>query len=73
MESFLDISTKRHVVRLEPIVNTPLIHHMLVFHCAAEANVEFPLYEGVNLEKPPELEVCQNTIAIYVSSIRYSI
>lgn len=61
-------SKKRHIVEFEPIIkNEQFVHHMEVFHCETDANVEIPLYEGNCDDMPDEARVCSRVMALWVS------
>lgn len=57
---------KHHIVEFEPIlVNEGIVHHMEVFHCDTNVNVEIPLYNGDCESLPKEAEVCKRVISLW--------
>lgn len=64
LDNFL--RTKHHIVQFEPIISTPsIVHHMEVFHCETNTDIEIPLYNGNCDEMPPEAKVCSRVIALW--------
>lgn len=62
-ESF---ATKQHIVQFEPIITSPdLVHHLEVFHCETEPQVEIPLYNGDCVKMPVEAKVCSKVISLW--------
>ncbi|KAJ6638977.1 Tyramine beta-hydroxylase [Pseudolycoriella hygida] len=60
------IKTKHHIVQFEPIITTPsIVHHMEVFHCETNVDVEIPLYEGDCDDLPKEAKVCSRVISLW--------
>ncbi|OXA62477.1 Tyramine beta-hydroxylase [Folsomia candida] len=62
------LKTKFHVVQFGSHVqkgNEELVHHMEVFHCLADVNVEIPLYAGPCDQSPKEIRVCSKVIGAW--------
>lgn len=57
---------KHHIVKFQPIIDKEqFVHHMEIFHCETDVNVEIPLYEGDCDESPPEVKVCSKVISLW--------
>lgn len=57
---------KYHIIQFEPILeNEDLVHHMEVFHCNTEANVEIPMYNGDCDNLPEQAKVCSKVISLW--------
>lgn len=55
-----------HIVQFEPIIKTPaIVHHMEVFHCETDPNVEIPLYNGDCEKLPAAAKVCSKVMALW--------
>ncbi|CAD7091391.1 unnamed protein product [Hermetia illucens] len=64
LEEFL--KNKHHIVQFEPIIRSKsLVHHMEVFHCDTDPNVEIPLYNGDCDDLPQEAKVCSKVISLW--------
>ncbi|XP_049317748.1 tyramine beta-hydroxylase [Bactrocera dorsalis] len=62
-ESF---ATKQHIVQFEPLITSPdLVHHLEVFHCETDPQVEIPLYNGDCEKMPAEAKVCSKVISLW--------
>ncbi|XP_004530932.1 tyramine beta-hydroxylase [Ceratitis capitata] len=62
-ESF---AAKQHIVQFEPLITSPdLVHHLEVFHCETDAEVEIPLYNGDCEKMPLEAKVCSKVISLW--------
>lgn len=62
-ESF---ATKQHIVQFEPIITSPdLVHHLEVFHCETDPQVDIPLYNGDCEKMPAEAKVCSKVISLW--------
>lgn len=60
------VRDKHHIVQFEPIIkNEGIVHHMEVFHCDTDVNVEIPLYNGDCESLPPEAKVCNKVISLW--------
>ncbi|XP_037815839.1 tyramine beta-hydroxylase isoform X1 [Lucilia sericata] len=60
------LQQKHHIVQFEPLITTPgVVHHMEVFHCETDWNVEIPLYNGDCEQLPAEAKVCSKVIALW--------
>lgn len=62
----VDVSKKRHIVEIEPVITSDLIHHAIAYHCEESPNVQLSMYEGLNDDQPDELSNCGHTIAFWV-------
>lgn len=59
---------RKHIVEFEPIIRSEeFVHHMEVFHCETDVDVEIPLYEGNCDFLPEEARVCSRVMALWVS------
>lgn len=59
---------KRHFVSFEPLVrNERLIHHILLFHCEAKADVVIQPFEGGINDMPDALSVCSKVVTFWVA------
>lgn len=60
------VKQRLHIVQFEPIIKTPgVVHHMEVFHCETDANVEIPLYNGDCEQLPAAAKVCSKVMALW--------
>lgn len=60
------IKDRLHIVQFEPIIKTPgIVHHMEVFHCETDANIEIPLYNGDCEQLPAAAKVCSKVMALW--------
>lgn len=58
---------RRHIVEFEPLIESEaFVHHMEIFHCETDADVEIPLYEGNCDDMPDEARVCSRVMALWV-------
>lgn len=54
------------VSQFEPIITSPsIVHHMEVFHCETDVDVQIPLYEGNCDDMPKEAKVCSKVISLW--------
>lgn len=52
--------------QFEPIITSPsIVHHMEIFHCETDVDVEIPLYEGNCDDMPKEAKVCSRVISLW--------
>lgn len=59
------LKEKRHIIQFEPIVTSELVHHMEVFHCETDPDIEIPQYNGDCNDMPPEGKVCSKVISLW--------
>ncbi|XP_037025941.1 tyramine beta-hydroxylase [Bradysia coprophila] len=60
------VKRKHHIVQFEPIITSPsIVHHMEVFHCETDVDVDIPLYEGNCDDLPTEAKVCSRVISLW--------
>lgn len=60
------IQQKHHIVQFEPIIkNEDIVHHMEVFHCETDVNVQIPLYNGDCDQLPVAAKVCNRVISLW--------
>lgn len=57
---------KHHIVQFEPLISNPgIVHHMEVFHCETDVNVQIPLYSGDCDNLPAAAKVCNRVISLW--------
>lgn len=60
------IQQKHHIVQFEPLIsNEDIVHHMEVFHCETDVDVEIPLYNGDCNQLPEEAKICNRVISLW--------
>lgn len=60
------IQQKHHIVEFEPLItNEDIVHHMEVFHCETNVDVEIPLYNGDCEKLPAEAKICNRVISLW--------
>lgn len=60
------IRRKHHIVQFEPLItNEDIVHHMEVFHCETDVDVEIPMYNGDCDQLPAEAKVCSRVISLW--------
>ncbi|XP_054744075.1 tyramine beta-hydroxylase [Anastrepha obliqua] len=59
-------ASKQHIVQFEPIITSPdLVHHLEVFHCETDPQVQIPLYNGDCEQLPAKAKVCSKVISLW--------
>ena len=60
------MTKKHHIVQFEPVITSEMyVHHIEVFHCETDADVDIPLYEGNCNDMPEEGRVCAKVMALW--------
>lgn len=60
------IQQKHHIVQFEPLItNEDIVHHMEVFHCETDVDVEIPLYNGDCEQLPAAAKLCNRVISLW--------
>ncbi|XP_043470851.1 tyramine beta-hydroxylase [Leptopilina heterotoma] len=64
------LSEKHHILQFGPMIqkgNEHLVHHMEVFYCAGQADMEIPLYNGPcdSGDRPQKTQICKKVLAAW--------